>query len=614
MTQQAIVLISIAAVIGLVIGFLISTIKANAKRKTIDEQNAVLTNELAAQQDRASKLSDQLQSANESVQRLQVTEAEKETKLSSLTAEHEKLAATKTEQDQRISELNGELTQTKETLSATRAQFEAEVQKAASQHTTIEHLNAELKVTRTEVTQVKDKHAALDKNAKGLEVSANEAEKNLAEVKQRLDELQVKRDQLQEKYTSLSSEYVELKTSLDERDISHKEKLAQLEENKQALTKEFENLANKIFEEKGKTFTDTSKSSIDVMLKPFREQIDGFQKRINEVHDASTQGNASLNAEIKKVLDIGLKMSAEATNLTSALKGDSQKRGAWGEAQLERTLEMSGLVQDTHFEKQSAFKDEDGKRRQTDYIIKLPGEKHIIIDSKVSLLAYDRSISAKTDEEYNLAVAEHIKAVKSHIDDLASKDYTNLVGVRSPNFVLMFMPIEPAYIEALKNTKDLFNYGYEKSIVLVSHTTLIPILRTVANLWVMEQSNKEAREISDRAGLIYNNVCTLAEKLNKLGNTLNSASNHYNDTVKSLVGKQGLHGKVERFTQLSSKVTKTMPALEAKHMDFETEKLTLVAEPILGEAELTEDLLAEVADESEELSVEQPVKGQLNHD
>ena len=204
-----------------------------------------------------------------------------------------------------------------------------------------------------------------------------------------------------------------------------------------------------------------------------------------------------------EVLDIGLQMSKEANNLTSALKGDSQQRGAWGEAQLRRTLEMSGLIEEAHYEVQSSFKDADGKQKQTDYLIKLPDGKHIIIDSKVALNAYDRAVGAESPEEYQLAMSDHVKAVRKHIDDLASKDYTNLVGMRSPSFVLMFMPIEPAYIEALKNNKDLFEYGYKKGIVLVSHTTLIPILRTVSNLWMIERSNAEAREISEKAGDIF---------------------------------------------------------------------------------------------------------------
>ena len=386
-----------------------------------------------------------------------------------------------------------------------------------------------------------------------------------------------------------------------QKDLEFNEKrLQQFEESKKQLKIEFENLAGKILDQKAKVLGESSRSSIDSMLKPFREQIEGFQKRVNDVHTESVKGNASLESEIKKVLDIGLKMSQDADNLTSALKGDSQKRGGWGEAQLERTLEMSGLVAGTHFEKQSSFKDADGRRKQTDYLINVPGGKQMIIDSKVSLVAYDRVVSADSEEAQALALNEHANSVKRHIDDLSSKDYTNLIGVRSPSFVLMFMPIEPAYIEALKYEKDLFSYGYERNIVLVSHTTLIPILRTVANLWMMERSNEEAREISEKAGDIFNQVCEVAIRLQKLGGSLTAASNHYNDTLTSLAGRQGLHGKVERFSKLSTRVSKAMPVLEPLHKDLEQGRLELIIEPV----EEVEADKAEIEAETEELEAE----------
>jgi len=433
-------------------------------------------------------------------------------------------------------------------------------------------------------------------DSRSLTEQLQELRTRFSETREELSEQLAAFQQLQERYQSLSNEHTELKTTLDSKEKHFQEQLQQLNDTRQSLTKEFENLANKIFEEKGKTFTQTSQSSIDHLLKPFREQISEFQKRVNEVHDASTKEATNLNAEIRKVLDVGLAMSKEANNLTSALKGDSQQRGAWGEAQLRRTLEMSGLVEDAHYEVQSSFKDKEGKRKQTDYLIKLPDGKQIIIDSKVSLNAYDEAVSAESPESYQLAMTRHVKAVRQHIDDLASKDYTNLVGIRSPSFVLMFMPIEPAYIEALKANKDLFEYGYKKNIVLVSHTTLIPILRTVSNLWMMERSNAEAREISEKAGDIYNQVCTVAERLSKLGNTLNTVSNQYNGAVTALAGKQGLIGKVERFGQLSAKVSKSLPDLEPIHVDHETERLSLIVEEI-PEGEPTDSDLTESGEE-----------------
>ena len=372
-----------------------------------------------------------------------------------------------------------------------------------------------------------------------------------------------------------------------ERELST-QKILQFEKSREQLKVEFENLANKILDDKARSFDRTNKNSLEALLKPFREQVEGFQKRVNDVHSESIKGNAALESEIKKVLEIGLKIGSDAKNLTEALKGDSQKRGSWGETQLEKTLQLSGLIEFDHYEKQTSMQDSEGKRKQTDFLIKLPDDKHIVIDSKVSLTAYDRSIAAENDEQLELALNEHVKSVKRHIDDLQSKDYTNLVGIRSPSFVLMFMPIEPAYIEALKYEKDLFAYGYERGIVLVSHTTLIPILTTVANLWALERSSREARELGDKAGDIYNQVRKVTERLAKIGGSLGAATNHFNDTVKALSGRQGLRGKVERFAEMSSKVTRAIPEIEPLHNDLQSEKLELLAEPMIAEDEQLE--------------------------
>lgn len=418
--------------------------------------------------------------------------------------------------------------------------------------------------------------ASVAENA-AVHASLAAAEKQLQEVQQQfqnyLQQHTAQQQQWQREISQLQAENTRLATQQEERDNAHKQQVEQFEQQKIALQKEFELLANRIFEEKGKSFTLTSQQSLDGLLKPFREQIESFQKRVNDVHSESVRGNAMLESEIKKVLETGLKMQDEASNLARALKGDSQKRGAWGQAQIERTLEASGLIRDEHYQSEATFKNADNKTLRPDYIVKLPDGKHIIIDSKVTLNAYDQLVAAETPEQQSLALDEHIHAVKRHIDDLASKDYTNLIGVRSPNFTLMFMPIEPAYIEALKHQKDLFAYGYDKNVILVSHTTLVPILRTVANLWMLDRSNKEAREIGDRAGDIFNQVCLVAERLHKLGGSLGTVSNHYNDAVKALVGQQGLYGKVERFAAISSKVNKTLPAIEPTHIDLQVERL-----------------------------------------
>ena len=413
-------------------------------------------------------------------------------------------------------------------------------------------------------------------DTRGYTVALEQARLQMQDKLTELKLLKTELAELNSRYSTLLNEHTELQTQQREREDRHTEQMGLLNDTRENLKKDFENLANRIFEDKGKSFTATSKDSLEALLQPFREQIVGFQSRINEVHSESIKGHTALEKEIQKVLDVGLEMNSQASNLTVALKGDKKTTGNWGEAQLERTLELAGLQPGDHYEAQASFRDEKGKRKLPDFVVKLPDEKNLVIDSKVSLVDYDRAIAADTDEARTEALNAHALAVRNHIDDLSSKDYSNLPGIGSPDFVLMFMPIEPAYIEAMKHNKGLFNYGYKKGVVMVSHTTLMPILRTVANLWMVEQSSKEAKEISSRAGDIYNQVCLVAERLHKLGNTLRAANNHYNDTVKGLVGKQGLHGKVERFQQLSNRASKEMAVLDPIHDDIENDRLESV--------------------------------------
>lgn len=422
-------------------------------------------------------------------------------------------------------------------------------------------------------SQLRDTLAQAQAENRGQSVALEQSQLRVQEKLAELSKLQTEHGELRTQLNTVLQDHAQLQTQLREREDRHQEQIELLNETRENLKKEFENLANKIFEDKGKSFTTTSKASMEAMLKPFREQITGFQTRIDQVHSESIKGNTVLEMEIKKVLDIGLEMNTQASNLSTALKGDKKTAGNWGEAQLERTLELAGLQAGEHYDTQAAFRDDDGKRKLPDFLIKLPDSKSLVIDSKVSLVDYDRAIAADTDEQRTKALNAHAQAVRNHIDDLSSKDYSNLPDIGSPDFVLMFMPVEPAYIEAMKHNKDLFNYGYTKGVIMVSHTTLMPILRTVANLWMVEQSNREAKEIGNRAGDIYNQVCLVAERLQKLGNTLKAANNHYNDTVKGLVGKQGLHGKVERFQQVSTKANRKMAALESIHDEIDSDRL-----------------------------------------
>lgn len=382
-------------------------------------------------------------------------------------------------------------------------------------------------------------------------------------------------DTLQQRQVDLSSRLAGSQATLQEREQRYREQLKLLRDSREQLTREFENLANRIFEDKGRRFNASSRESLEALLQPFREQISSFQTRVNEVHSEALKGNTLLESEIRKVLEVGLQMNVQAGNLTEALKGDSKVMGNWGEAQLERTLELSGLLPGDHYESQKAFTDHEGRRRLPDFLVRLPGDKHLVIDSKVSLLDYSRAVSATDDTEREEALTSHARSVRRHIDDLTDKDYGNLPDLGSPSFVLMFMPVEPAYIEALKADRELFDYGYRRNVVLVSHTTLMPVLRTVSNLWMVDRSHKEVREIADAAGDIYNQVSTLSERLSGLGKSLAAASNHYNATVTALVGNQGLHGKVDRFKGVSARASKTLPDMDPLNLDNEGDRINL---------------------------------------
>lgn len=405
---------------------------------------------------------------------------------------------------------------------------------------------------------------------------ANQLSIQLDELKAKLSEREVELQQLHHTQSQLKADYTELKTSLDERDNKHKEQLQLLEENRVQLAKDFENLANKIFEEKGKSFTETSKQSINAMLTPFKEQMTEFKARVEAIHTEDTKAKASLSQELDHLRKLNQQITDEASNLTKALKGDNKQQGSWGELQAEMILESSGLSKGQEFEREANFKDEEGKNKRPDLIVKLPGNKSVIIDSKVSLVAYVNAVEADEDAAKKQYLDAHVASIRSHIDGLSSKDYTNLIGMNSPDFVLMFMPIEPAFLAAVEHDKTLFNYGFERNVVLVTPTTLLPIVRTVANLWVMERSNEQARQIADQAADVFNQLCVMADRLNKVGNGLKTATNAYNGAVTAMAGQQGLYPKVAKFKELSVKVSKSLPEPNESVPEVETGKLDLI--------------------------------------
>lgn len=344
------------------------------------------------------------------------------------------------------------------------------------------------------------------------------------------------------------------------------------EHQKSQLAQQFENLATRIFHDQGQKFSQTQEYSVKQLLAPMRDQLQAFSQQVTSFQQSHIHSQASLSNELGHLKELNRSISKEAHDLTKALKGDKKLTGIWGELQLEKSLQAAGLTPNVHYEKEKSIVNAQGKRLRPDFIIHLPDNKKLIIDSKVSLVAFEQAISADDQELEEQALQWHIKALKKHVDELANKDYSALLGHDSPHFVFMYIGIEPAYIEALRVDPALYDYGISRNIVMTSHTTLMPILKTVANLWLHDRSHTQAFELAEKAGEIYEQVNTVAARLQKLGRSLQTTSNYYNETVIAIAGKQGLYGKIERFGDLSKSMT---PQLELSALDYDIDHMRL---------------------------------------
>jgi DNA recombination protein RmuC len=358
----------------------------------------------------------------------------------------------------------------------------------------------------------------------------------------------------------LRTEVAELKTRLENERQNTEEKLALLRNAEVQLFAQFENLAQKILDEKTQKFTEQNKSQLDGVLTPFREQLGDFRRKVDEMHLHDAKDRASLRQEIENLRQQTQLINQEAINLTRALKGDKKLQGTWGELILERVLEQSGLRKGIEYETQGGYRDGENRLFRPDVIVHLPEGKDIIIDSKVSLVAYDRCCSLEDGPERDAALREHVQAVRNHIKTLAQKDYSGLSGLRSLDFILLFMPIESAFMLAFQHDDKLFSDAFASNIVVVTPTTLLATLRTIENIWRYERRNENARIIADKAGSIYDKLRGLVEDLEKLGTQLGNAHKSYDDAMNKLTrGRGNLIRQAESFVELGVKVNKRLP-------------------------------------------------------
>lgn len=396
--------------------------------------------------------------------------------------------------------------------------------------------DAELARLRERTDLLSDERAALAVRAERTQQFEQHAQRLANELRAALDSYAIEKSRAAELAARLEEQRRATETRLREFDERLKAELAQL--------------AQGVLEEKARHFDERSEKQLGGLLAPLREQLSNFNQLVQNT-----------NAEILSLKSLNQQITAEAANLARALKGDTRAQGAWGEVVLERLLEMSGLQAGRGFELQAVFKSEDGGRPRPDVIVRLPDEKDLVIDSKVSLVAWERALSSSDEAGHEAAMREHLNSLRRHIDGLGKRDYAAVPGIRTLDFVLMFVPVEAAFIEALRQDESLYGYALSRNIALVSPSTLLATLRTVAHLWKMEDRNVNAQEIARQAGALHDAFVMLEEEFAKVGEQIEKAlSSHESATKRISTGRGNLVGRIDKLRKLGADARKTLPS------------------------------------------------------
>jgi DNA recombination protein RmuC len=420
----------------------------------------------------------------------------------------------------------------------------------------------ELSILRTQNESLKIAVAKAEEKATGIFTEKENLTKHFKDDQSRLlDELLYERTQLAQANQSLESSRSYFKAQQEKL----AEQKAEIEQTRKHFQREFENIAEKLLKEKSREFTDVNKLTIDAILNPLKENIKAFEDKVDKVYNTEAAERHVLRGEIGKLMELNQLISTEASNLTKALKGDNKKQGNWGEVILEKVLERSGLVRDREYRVQASLNNTDGSRLQPDVIIDLPDDKHLIIDSKVSLIAYERLVNCETEEERKLYSKAHVESLRNHVHGLSSKSYHDLYQVNSPDFVLLFVPIESSFSFAVQLDADLFSDAWDKRVVIVSPSTLLATLRTIASIWKQERQNRNVLEISRLSGSMYDKFVGFMADMESIGKNINQTQSVYNNAFNKLIeGNGNLTRTAEKIKGLGAKANKQ---LDGKYLD-----------------------------------------------
>lgn len=376
------------------------------------------------------------------------------------------------------------------------------------------------------------------------------AVENYKEQKEQIEKLTLQKDELLATNSQLQADNENLTQRLKE----HKQEVEELQKK---FTTEFENIANKLLKQNTTDFAEANQKRLDEILKPLRENIKTFEQKVDDKYEKELKERTTLMEQIKSLSELNQQMREDAQSLTKALKGDSKTQGNWGELILEKILESSGLIKGEEYQTEDYYTNQTGGGSRLDVIIKLPDDKQIIIDSKVSITAYTNYVDTDDDVEKEIQAKAHIASVKSHIDLLAKKDYSQIPGLNTPDFVLMFMPSEPSFSFTLQNDNNIYNYAWDKKIVIVSPTTLLATLKTVASVWKQERQTKNALEIARQSGALYDKFVGFIDDLEKIQKGIATSQDAYNGAINKLkTGNGNLIGRAEKIRILGAKTSK----------------------------------------------------------
>jgi DNA recombination protein RmuC len=436
-----------------------------------------------------------------------------------------------------------------------------------------------LDALQTRFNTLQDNAATISNDNSSLKASLEERNQSHAQQKQQIDELNQKIDELHRSLTTVTKEHADLKISLEERDKGHAHQLAQFEEQKKALSEQFKLLANDILETKVASLQESNKLSLTAVMSPFQQSMDVFKREVQEIHHRETTQQGELKKELESLKELNQKITTEAHELSTALRGQKKLQGNWGELILENVLDRSGLVMGKDFKREVSITTEDGRQRP-DVVVYLPQNKHLIIDAKVSLNAYTSYVNSTDDAERAQALSEHVKAIGQRITELADRDYYKLPGLNSPEIVFMFIPIESAFVEALKADETLFQKAIERNVLVATPTTLLTSLNIVRQLWRYEDQNKHTALLANKAENVFKKLNTFLDSFEGIKKGLEKANDAYTKAENQLIsGKGNLVKQVGDFKNLA-------PAIKAELPSYFTDKATLEIDYIPADQQL----------------------------